>query len=271
MAKRSNGAAARVSPATEDSKASVLDKVFDLLDELAEGTDLSASDLADRLDQPRSSVYRLLTKLRERGWVEPGSDRATFRLGLEVLRLAEVVRARFDVRQASRPAMERIQQEIGETVYLSVRAQDKSVCIERLDGRFVGRAILGVGGALPLHVGATSQVLLAFEPEPEWHRYVDEVKLVKLTPKSETSPKKLFAKLKKVRDDGFAISDEDVTLGLGACGTPIFDRDGRVVAAISVSGLRQTVLGENLPAIIELMKEGAHQASLALGYGLRPR
>jgi len=257
-------------PATEESRASVLDKVFDLLDTLAEGTDMSASDLADRLDQPRSSVYRLLTKLRERGWVESGSDRATFRLGLEVLRLAEVVRGRFDVRRAARPAMVRIQEEIGETVYLCVRSQDTSVCIDRLDGRFVGRAVLGVGGALPLHVGATSQVLLAFEPESEWERYVAAGELVQLTAKSETSPKRLFAKLTEVRDRGFAISDEDVTLGLGACGTPIFDREGKIAAAISVSGLRQAILGEDLPAIVELMKDAAHQASLALGYGLGP-
>ncbi len=269
MARRAITATAAEGPTADGSTVSVVDKVFDLLDVLAEGEDVTASELADRIGQPRSSVYRLLAKLRRRGWVEPGSDHATFRLGLEVLRFAEVVRSRFDVRQVARPTMEQVHREVGGTVYLCVRSQDKSLCIERIDGSFVGQAFLDVGGALPLHVGATSQVLLAFEPESEWQRYVEANELARFTPKTESSPKELFAKLKEVRDDGYAISDEDVTPGLGACGTPIFDRDGKVVAAISVGGLRQTVLGPDLPTIVDLMKEAGHQISRALGSDIR--
>jgi DNA-binding IclR family transcriptional regulator len=263
----------------EDSKAdrgdatgnvSVLDKVFDLLDVLAEGDDLTAAELATRVEQPRSSVYRLLMSLRRRGWVEPGADRATFRLGLEFLRYSGVVLSRFDIRNSARPVLERIHEETGETTYLCVRSHDTSVCIDRIDGMFVGRAVLGVGGSLPLHVGAASRLLLAFEPESEWHRYLEENPLEKFTLKTETTPKKVLASLKAVREDGYAISDEDVTLGVASCGTPVFDHAGHIVGAIVISGMRQVIAGEQRESIIHLMQGGAEEISIGLGHGTSP-
>jgi DNA-binding IclR family transcriptional regulator len=250
-----------------ENSATVLDKAFDLLDVLAEGEELGAAELADRVGQPRSSVYRSLTSLRRRGWVEAGVERGTFRLGLEFLRFGGVVLGRFDVRDEARPVLERMHAESGQTLYLCVRAQDSAVCIDRIDGMFVGRAALRIGGTLPLHVGAASRLLLAFEPESEWRRYVESGELEQATPKTETSPAKVLRSLAHIRKDGYAISDEDVTLGLASCGAPVFDHRGRIVAAIAISGIRRTLLGKNRAATLELITEGARQISTAMGHG----
>jgi DNA-binding IclR family transcriptional regulator len=245
----------------------VLDKVFDLLDVLAEGQDMSVADLASRLGQPRSSIYRLLISLRQRGFVEPGADRATFRLGMEFLRFGGIVLSRFDVRKAAQPVLERINAETGETVYLCVRSGDQAVCIERIDGMFVGRAALDIGKALPLHVGATSRLLLAFEPESEWYRYVEGRELEMFTPKTVNTPDGIVTSLKRVRQEEFALSDEDVTEGMASCGAPVFDHTGRIVAAVAIGGMRQAILGSRRKSIYELMKSGAAEISAALGYG----
>jgi DNA-binding transcriptional ArsR family regulator len=113
---------------SEDARG-VLDKAIDLLDVLAEGRDMTAAELAERTGQPRSSVYRLLMTLRQRGFVESGPHRSSFRLGLEFLHLGGVVMSRFDVRQAAQPVMERLHATTGETIYLCVRSGNQSVCI----------------------------------------------------------------------------------------------------------------------------------------------
>ena len=228
---------------------------------------MTAAELAERTGQPRSSVYRLLMTLRRRGFVESGPQRSSFRLGVEFLRLGGVVLSRFDVRQAAQPVMERLHATTGETIYLCVRSGNQSVCIERIDGRFVHLVALQLGGTLPLHVGASSRILLAFRPEQEWHDYVDEEELVAFTPSTVVQPAEILASLRRIREQHFAINDEDVTPGVASCGAPIFDHAGQVLAAISVAGFREAILGERHEQLRDLIQAAASEISGVLGYG----
>jgi DNA-binding IclR family transcriptional regulator len=244
----------------------VLGKVSLLLDRLAEDGELSAARLADLIGEPRSTVYRLLASLQELDMVEPGARRGTYRLGLRLLRLGTAVVARFDERQAALPVMERIHEETGETVYLCIRRGYDAVCIERIDGRWVQSLALRLGGSLPLHVGAAPRVLLAFEPRELWEAYAGQGELEEWTPSTPTTRKALFAELEKVRRTGCSVSDEDVTPGIAAVGAPIFDHRGKLCAALSMSGPRPTVLGENERATCELIVRGAAEISRAMGH-----
>jgi DNA-binding IclR family transcriptional regulator len=253
--------------ATSEDSRGVLDKAIDLLDVLAEGRDMTAAELAERTGQPRSSVYRLLMTLRQRGFVESGPHRSSFRLGLEFLHLGGVVMSRFDVRQAAQPVMERLHSTTGETIYLCIRSGNQSVCIERIDGRFVHLVALQLGGTLPLHVGASSRILLAFQPEHEWHDYVEQQDLVAFTASTVVAPDDVLASLHRIREQGFAINDEDVTLGVASCGAPIFDHRDLVIAAISVAGFREAILGERHGYLCELVQAAASEISRVLGHG----
>jgi DNA-binding IclR family transcriptional regulator len=257
-------------PPRPDTQAApgVLEKAFDVLAVLAEGRHMTATELAQRTGQPRSSVYRLLMKLRRRGFVESGPDAASFRLGLEFVRLGGIVLSRFDVRQSAQPAMERLHADTGETIYLCVRSGNQSVCIERIDGRFVHLVALQLGGTLPLHVGAASRILLAFQPEQEWHDYLEHQELVAFTPHTVVAPDAILASLRRIREQHFAINDEDVTPGIASCAAPILDHTGRVTATISVAGLRQAILGDRRERIRELVQAAASEISGVLGHGM---
>jgi DNA-binding IclR family transcriptional regulator len=244
----------------------VVAKVGALLDCLAEAGETTASDLADRMSEPRSTVYRLLATLQPLDLVEPGSRRGTYRLGLGLLRLGSAVVARFDERRAALPVMERIHQQTGETVFLCIRRGFDAVCIERLDGQRVQSLALQLGGSLPLHAGAAPRVLLAFEPESVWEEYLGERPLESFTPTTPVTREALRTSLARVREDGYAVSDEDVTLGIAALGAPIFDYRGTLRAALSISGVRPAILGEREEAMTQLMRESAEAISRALGY-----
>ena len=244
----------------------VLGKVALLLDRLAEEHELSAARLAELIGEPRSTVYRLLANLQQLELVEQGARRGTYRLGLKLFRLGSAVVARFDERQAAFPVMERIHEATGETVFLCVRRGFEAVCIERIEGRWVQSMALRLGGSLPLHVGAAPRALLAFEPRELWDGYLAQGPLSAFTPRTPTSRPTLLAALEEVRETGCSVSDEDVVVGMAAVGAPIFDYQGRPRAALSMSGPRPSILGENVDASRDLITEGALEVSRALGF-----
>jgi DNA-binding IclR family transcriptional regulator len=256
----------RGSSVARDTSVQVVAKVDAVLVNLAEDGETTAADLADRVGEPRSTVYRLLSTLQRLDMVEPGSRRGTYRLGLKLLRLGSAVVARFDERQAALPVMERIHEETGETVFLCIRRGFEAVCIERLDGRRVQSLALRLGGSLPLHAGAAPRVLLAYEPEALWEEYLDTGPLERMTATTPTRRRELVERLEEIRRDGYAVSDEDVTVGMAAVGAPIFDHRGGVRAALSISGVRPAILGERAAEMTALVVEGAREVSRALGH-----
>jgi DNA-binding IclR family transcriptional regulator len=245
----------------------VLHKVGAVLDCLAERGEVSASELSEAVGEPRSSVYRLLSSLVQLEMVEPGSRRGTYCLGLKLLRLGAAVTARFDERTAALPVVERIHDETGETVFFCVRRNWEAVCIERLAGRRVQSLALQLGGSLPLHAGAASRTLLAYESRELWEEYAAQETLEELTPQTPTSPEQLFEMLEEVRRTGYAISDSDVTVGIAALGAPVFDHRGQIIAALSIAGVRPAILeGEGAAQMLELVTAGAREISASLGY-----
>ena len=163
----------RAQPSTKDTSGraanggapvAVLAKAVAVLDHVAAEGEVTPARLAELTGEPRSSVYRLLASLQELGLVEPGRRRGTYILGLKLFRLGSTVMSRFDERQAALPVMERINEELGETTFLCVRRGYEAVCIERIDGSRVNLLALALGGSLPLHAGAVTRAILAFEP-----------------------------------------------------------------------------------------------------------
>jgi DNA-binding IclR family transcriptional regulator len=244
----------------------VVAKAAAILDALAEQREASPSELAEQLGEPRSSVYRLLASLAQLDLVEPGNKRGAYRLGVKLLRLGSAVQDRLDIRAAALPVMERIHDETGETLFLCVRRGDDAVCVERLDGRRVTTLALRLGGALPLHAGAAPRVLLAFEPRSRWHEYLARP-LESFSAKTPIASDELLPALEAIRRDRISVSDEDVTPGIAALGAPIFDYRGEVVGALSISGVREAILGEDTASRVrELVASGAAEVSRGLGF-----
>jgi DNA-binding IclR family transcriptional regulator len=244
----------------------VLGKAARLLDVLADHPDSTAPWLASRLEEPRPTVYRLVQDLMGLGYVEQGARRGTYRLGMELFRLGSLVGLRLDVRERAAPVMNQLHEATGETVYLVIRRHYQAVCIDRVEGLHIRSMALHLGGSLPLHLGAGPRVLLAYEPREFWAQYLDEVELTAMTPRSPMSKGGITALLEEILHCGYAISDEDVTLGISSIGAPVFDHTGGLHAALSVGGLRSAVLGDGGERVIKLVVEGAAEVSRAMGH-----
>ena len=248
-----------------ESSVQVLGKASALLDLLADAGEASAATLAERLGEPRSTVYRLLNSLAQLGLVEHGAGRGRYRLGLRLLRLGHAAVSRFDVRAAALPVMEQLNESTGETVFLCVQRGDEAVCIEQIDGRRVQVLALSLGGSLPLHVGAAPRVLLAWEPRERWDEY-GAGRLARFTDRTPADPGALQAELAAIRAQGYAVSDGDVTEGIAAIGAPVFDHRGAACAALSIAGVRPALLGAGVGDLVRSVVDGALAVSRALGH-----
>jgi DNA-binding IclR family transcriptional regulator len=245
----------------------VVTKAVRALDEFAIAGLLTPAELAERLHEPRGSIYRLVASLAENGLIEPGLKRGSFQLGIRLFELGSAAARRFkDVRAAALPEMEHLHEETGQTVFLTVRRDLEALCIERLDGQLVGVMILPVGGSIPLHGGANARALLAFESRELWKEFFEHGPLQAFTSKTPTSRAELTKELVRIRQNGYSVSEEDVIPGIASIGAPIFGRDAQLRASVSLSGPRPAILGENRQLNISLVLQTASRISAQLGY-----
>ncbi|MBM0224304.1 MULTISPECIES: IclR family transcriptional regulator [Micromonospora] len=244
----------------------VLSKADRVLELLADQGEMPIAGLIEALEEPRTSVYRLLESMQELGWVEPGARRGQYRLGLKVFRLGAAVAQRFDERQAALPVMERLHEQTGETVFLCVRQGLEAVCIERIDGARVQILELRLGGRLPLHVGGAPRVLLAFAGEALWDEYLFRSPLTTYTSKTLNTPELVRQSLAADVNAGIVISDEDVTPGIASIAAPVFNHTGTVCAALSLAGVSPVLLGDNRQRHESMVREAAAEVSRSLGY-----
>jgi DNA-binding IclR family transcriptional regulator len=245
----------------------LISKVSALLSILEARGATTAIDLAETLGEPLSSIYRLLQSLGATGWVDRGPRRGSYRLGLTLMTIGSLVEEQLDIREASVPALRDLVSTIGVTSFLCVRRNARAVCLERIDGFAVQSLAMQLGSSLPLYAGAAPRVLLAFLPAAERDAVMrDNGEQLNGDP-VRPSPAALSSDVGAIRAAGYAISDGDVTSGIGALGAPVFNHRGEVEGAISISGLRDQLLG---PAVmtrnIRLLLAAASAASAALGW-----
>lgn len=241
-------------------------KTVEVLNHLTDRGELTIVHLADLTGEPRSSLYRLLRRMEELHLVEATGSRGYFRLGTQLLHWGTAARSGRDVRTRALPTMERMREQTGLTVYLVVDRSGTGVCIERLGGVRVASQVLQLGGSLPLHTGASPRALLAFGPESGWQRYVDTYGLTRLTARTPGTSEELFELLRREREQGYTVNNEHVTAGIAAIGAPIYDHEGDVIAAVSVSGLLGDVVGENTDEVGGLVVAAAREISMSMGW-----
>jgi len=240
-------------------------KTNSVLDTLEQHGEASAQQIALATGEPLSSVYRLLQSLVAIGWVDRGSHRGGYRLGLALMTIGGQLEDKVDIREVALPALRRLLQETKATSFLCVRRGPRAVCIERLEGHAVRSLAMQLGNSLPLFSGAAPRALFAFLPAPERHAALRDFR-----PQVDEPPAPAVAAfdadMAVVHRNGFAVSDEDVTPGIAALGAPVFNHRGEVVAAISISGLRSQILGDSRERNVDLLLQQASAVSATLGY-----
>ncbi|ANW63237.1 IclR family transcriptional regulator [Mycolicibacterium murale] len=243
----------------------MLVKAMAVLELLAQSPEpLSLGEIATKLELNKSTCYRILDTLAAGGFAERPSS-GLYRLGIGAFRIGAAMNRHMDVRERTLPAMRRLFRVTGETVFLLVRRDNEAVCVERLDGRYATAHTLLIGGSLPLHTGAGPRLLLAAMSDGDRKAYLDGA-FAKAVGGSEEARTRLADQLDDIRSAGYAVSDDDVEVGVRAISAPVRNLDGEVIAALSISGLTAHLPDSELAANVELLTGAAQEASRAMGH-----
>lgn len=243
----------------------VLKKADLVLQALAENGELSVPELVERLSEPRTSVYRLLDSMQGVGWIESSGRAGRFRIGVKLFRMSADHPRWRALQDIALPVLEALHRKTGDTTYLCIREDLVGLCIERIGGARVQTVELRPGTSLPLHVGGAPRALLAFEPE-SWDDYLVRAPLSTYTDHTSDTVEKIRRMLEDDLAAGVVISDGDVIPGIGAMAAPIIDANGRVIAALSISGVASVLLGSQRATHEKHLREAAVEVSRAMGH-----
>jgi DNA-binding IclR family transcriptional regulator len=191
--------------------------------------------IADDIKVALPTAYRLVRVLTEHGLLEKAERPGHYQLGRTLLEFAGGARQRLSIAAVAKPLVEKLAQTSGETVQVTVRNGDHGTCVLVEESQSTLRVAPETGRVLPLHAGASVQVLLAFLPDDEQRRVLG-TPLQSFTPHTLTDPVKLSRRLRAIRHQGFAVSRGEVYPGAMGIAAPIFDADRRVIASLAVSG-----------------------------------
>jgi DNA-binding IclR family transcriptional regulator len=224
----------------------------------------STSDIARRLKIPKSTASYLLHTLDTRGYLHREQD-GLYRLSMKLLALGSLAQHGVEVREAALPILRRLVADTGITGHLGVLEGSTVIYIERVPASGFIQMDTWIGRQMPLHSTSSGKALLAFLPDDQVEPLLSGAALPRFTPKTLTSLPRLRQELKRIRETGFALDDEENTPGVRCIAAPVFDRFGRVVAALSLTGAAQQITDGYLPRIAEKVKEAARQTTRAMG------
>lgn len=245
------------------SSIQVIERMMSLLDALARTPDpASLKQLAQDTGLHPSTAHRILAAMTASRMVER-VDPGTYRLGIRLLELGNLVKNRLNLREVALPYMQHLHSQIGEAVNLGVRHDDELVYVERTSsGRSLVRVVYLVGGRAPLHLTSVGKLFLAEDGAQKLKDYAKRTGLPGKTPNSLTSLTALEKDLDRVRRHGVAFDNEEAELGLKCIAAPIRDDEGCLVAGLSVSAPSE----RHDPDWLTLIRSAADDISHALGY-----
>ncbi|MEK8050747.1 IclR family transcriptional regulator [Ideonella sp. DXS22W] len=241
----------------------VIERMFSLLDVLAAHQDpVSLKELSERTGLHPSTAHRILNDLAIGRYVDR-PEAGSYRLGMRLLEMGNLVKARLDVRDAALAPMRELHKLTHQPVNLSVRQGDEIVYIERTYSERSGMQVVrAVGGRAPLHLTSVGKLFLAHDDPQRVRAYATRTGLAGHTRNSITDVGRLERELSQLRQTGVSRDDEELELGVRCIAAGIFDDQGRLVAGLSVSAPADRI--EDSWA--DRVKATAAQISSALGY-----
>jgi DNA-binding IclR family transcriptional regulator len=244
----------------------VLERALGLLNTLAEAQgELSLMELCERIKLHKSTVHRLISVLEQSRFVEKTSS-GKYRLGLKLFELGSRAVAGLDLRERSRPHLERLAFETNETVHLCVLDEGEVLYLDKVEPDRSVRLSSSVGRRNPAHCTAVGKAIMAFLAESEVDSVIQHHGLRPFTKHTIITPAALKAELQEVRQVGYAKDWEEHEEGVKCLGAPVFDYSGKAVAAISLSGPAFRITDKSLNVFATAVKSACAALSADLGW-----
>ncbi len=241
-----------------------LERALNILELLGRSeSELGVTEVAPAVGLPNGTAHRLLTTLSRRGYARQNPENRKYTLGIKAFSLATAARERLG--PLARPFLKELTEVSQESSNLAVMEKNSVVYIDQVPAPRMVRMFTEPGNRSPLHSTGTGKVLLAYQPGEIVDHVIGESGLSRFTPYTITDPKQLKNELERIRERGYAVDSEEMEEGVRCLATPIFAPDGRILAAMSVSGPAGRLDEARLEELIPHIKRIAERFAEDLG------
>lgn len=231
---------------------------------------LKHAEIASALHIPSSSASSLLSTLATRGFISLDFLSKRYKLGPEVLRLAGDYLESLDIVEISRHVVKELAVATGESTALAVRNGWEIMILCKEDSPQLIKRTLQIGERSPMHASAAGKIILAYMPAQEILRYINSVKLERITGKTITDARVLQKQLREIRSNGIAYNHEEKSEQIVAIAAPIVDMYGNVDAALVVSFPTSRTSLKKEKSLEKMIRDASREISRNLGFKAEP-
>lgn len=218
------------------------ERTFEIIETVRDLDGARLSELAEHIDLATSTLHDYLTTLVDMKYLTREGDH--YHVGLKFLDHGIYAKNRLKLTKAANPVLDRLAEETGEVVWLVIEEHGEAVCIDQRQGRHGVKLYGRVGTRTPMHNHSAGKALLAHLPESRVRDIVSNHGFTQATEKTITDLETLLEELEQVREQGYAVNNEETVKGLRSISSPIVPDE--VVGAIGVSGPKDRLKMERL-------------------------
>lgn len=247
----------------------VLDRTLALLARIADRDGSTLSDLADATGMAPSTVHRLLTSLANHGMVAHDAESGDWTIGVRAFEIGNAFRRFRKLGVIGRPFLKRLMEASGETANIGVEDEGDVVFIAQVESHAPMRAFYRPGRRGPLHASGIGKAIISTWSDGQIGRQLGGRQLPHFTDRTLHNLPELLADIQRIRARGWAIDDEEHTVGMRCIAAPIFNEYGEPAAGISISGPAVRLPASRLEALGPAVRQAADELTGAMG-GRRP-
>ncbi|WP_059105721.1 IclR family transcriptional regulator [Shouchella shacheensis] len=227
---------------------------------------VGVTELATKLELTKSSTHKLLATLAEHGYIEQERESKKYRLGYKFLELSSILLDSIDLRGEARPFLEELEATTNEVVHLVVYDQGDMIYIEKLEGNETLRTHSKIGRKAPIHCTSVGKVISAYLPTDTRAKLIDKEGLPRHTERTIVEKEAFEQEIENVRLHGYGYEMEENEQGITCIAAPIFDHQGDITAAVSISGPSIRMTRERLQNLSPLIISVGEKISQRIGY-----
>lgn len=225
----------------------------------------SLDDLCGKLNLPKTSAYDIVTTLADMGMVNVAKGlKQRYTIGLMAYRIGINYTNNLDFIGTIEPVLKALSREVGKTVFFGVPSDHHVVYICKYEPENPIITTATVGSKNPLYCTSLGKVILAYSGDEEREQMIGKIRFVQHTPRTLGNREQLLCELQKVRERGYAFDAREMEEHMQCVGAPVFDRDGKILGAVSVSSLYKP--SEDYQALGQLVSEKGMEVSGLLGF-----
>lgn len=225
-------------------------RTFEMIENLLELEGATLTEVASRMDMPKSTTFDYLQTLDELGYVVKRGT--TYHVSIRFLDIGLQVRDQMELAKAAKPELQKLAGETGEYASLMIEEHVRGVIVDTVGSEEATNIGIRPGTRVPLHASAGGKAILSCYPEDQARGIIDETGLLKVTESTITDFDEMCEELREVQKRGYAINEQERRTGTFAVAAPIRLTDDRV-AAITVYGPAQHVgelANDTLPKMV---------------------